>query len=43
MGIAPFHEWESQLDPELIAEVEQLKADIISGDFVVDSPSSPRG
>jgi basic membrane protein A and related proteins len=43
VGIAPFHEWESQLDPDLIAEIEQLKADIISGDFVVESPSSPRG
>jgi len=42
VGIAPFHDFESQLDPALIAEVEQLKADIVSGAFVVDSPSSPR-
>ena len=42
VGIAPAHEWESKLDPALLAEVEQLKADIISGAFVVDSPSSPK-
>lgn len=41
VGIAPFHDWESKLDPALIAEVEELKAAIISGEFVVDSPSSP--
>lgn len=41
VGIAPFHDWESKLDPALIAEVEELQAAIISGDFVVDSPSSP--
>lgn len=42
VGIAPTHEWESKLDPALLAEVDQLKADIISGAFVVDSPSSPK-
>jgi len=42
VGIAPTHEWESKLDPALLKEVEQLKADIISGVFVVDSPSSPK-
>ena len=42
VGIAPSHEWESKLDPALLSEVEQLKADIISGAFVVDSPSSPK-
>jgi basic membrane protein A len=43
VGIAPAHDWESKLDPALLAEVEQLKADIISGAFTVDSPSSPKG
>lgn len=43
VGIAPFHEWESRLSASLIAEIEQLTADIIAGTFVVDSPSSPRG
>ena len=42
VGIAPTHDWESKLDPALLSEVEQLKADIISGAFVVDSPSSPK-
>jgi len=42
VGIAPTHEWESKLDPALLAEVAQLQADIISGAFVVDSPSSPK-
>jgi len=42
VGIAPTHDWESRLDPALLAEVDQLKADIISGAFVVDSPSSPQ-
>ncbi len=42
VGIAPTHDWESKLDPALLEEVEQLKADIISGAFTVDSPSSPK-
>lgn len=42
VGIAPAHDWESRLDPALLDEVEQLKADIISGAFQVDSPSSPK-
>lgn len=42
VGIAPTHEWESKLDPALLAEVEQMKADIISGAFVVTSQSSPK-
>ncbi|MGO4105444.1 BMP family ABC transporter substrate-binding protein [Leifsonia sp. YAF41] len=42
VGIAPTHDWESQLDPKLLDEVKQLQADIISGAFVVTSPSSPK-
>lgn len=42
VGIAPTHDWESKLDPALLGEVDQLKADIMSGAFVVDSPSSPK-
>ena len=42
VGIAPTHDWESKLDPALLKEVEQLKADIISGKFVVKSVSSPK-
>jgi len=33
--IAPYHSFESQLPPELIQKVDQLKADIISGKLVV--------
>lgn len=43
VGIAPTHDWESKLDPALLTEVDKLKADIISGAFVVNSPSSPKG
>ena len=42
VGIAPTHDWEDRIDPELLAEVDGLKAAIISGDFVVESISSPR-
>ncbi len=42
VGIAPTHDWESKLDPKLLEEVKQLQADIISGAFVVESPSSPK-
>ncbi|MFB2580002.1 BMP family protein [Herbiconiux sp. P15] len=42
VGIAPLHDWESRIDPAVIAEIDQLKADIISGAIVVDSPSSPK-
>lgn len=42
VGIAPTHDWESKIDPKLLDEVEQLKADIISGKFVVESTSSPK-
>ena len=42
VGIAPAHDWESKLDPALLAEVEELQNAIISGDFTVTSPSSPK-
>lgn len=42
VGIAPTHDWESKLDPALLTEVDDLQAAIISGDFVVESPSSPK-
>ena len=42
VGIAPFHDLESQVPAELKAELDQLKADIISGALVVESVSSPR-
>ncbi|MCS0498436.1 BMP family lipoprotein [Protaetiibacter mangrovi] len=42
VGIAPTHDWEAKLPASLLDEVAQLQADIISGAFTVDSPSSPR-
>lgn len=42
VDIAPTHDWEAKLPKELLEEVAQLKADIISGAFTVDSPSSPK-
>lgn len=42
VDVAPTHDWESKLDPALLEEVRQLKADIVSGAFVVTSQSSPK-
>jgi basic membrane protein A len=42
VSIAPYHEFDSKIDPALKAEVEQLKADIIAGKVTVTSPSSPK-
>lgn len=40
--LAPLHDWESKVDAALIAEVDQLKADIIDGTITVESPSTPQ-
>lgn len=42
VAIAPFHDFESKVDPGLQAELDALKADIISGKVKVESPSSPK-
>ena len=42
VSIAPFHSFESKVDPGLQAELDALKADIISGKVKVESPSSPK-
>jgi len=42
VSIAPYHTFDSKIDAGLKAEVEQLKADIISGAVKVSSPSSPK-
>jgi basic membrane protein A len=42
VSIAPYHEFDSKVDATLRAEVDQLKADIISGKVQVNSPSSPK-
>jgi basic membrane protein A len=42
VSIAPYHEFDSKVDAALKAEVEQLKADIISGKVTVSSPAQPK-
>lgn len=37
VGIAPLHHFEDKVDPELVAEVDQLREDIISGAVEVTS------
>lgn len=42
VGIAPFHDFESKVDPALQGELDKIKADIIAGTIKVQSPSSPK-
>lgn len=42
VDIAPFHDLANKVTPELSAEIEKLRADIISGAVTVTSPSTPR-
>lgn len=42
VGIAPFHDLASSVSAELQAELDQLKADIISGALTVTSAATPR-
>ncbi|MFF2389829.1 BMP family protein [Agromyces sp. NPDC058104] len=39
--IAPYHELEALVSPELDAEIEELRQAIIAGELVVESPSAP--
>ncbi|HWR86257.1 MAG TPA: BMP family ABC transporter substrate-binding protein [Rhodoglobus sp.] len=41
VDIAPFHDLQSRVSPELSAELDQLRADIIAGEIEVTSPSTP--
>lgn len=40
VGLAPFHDFESKVDPNLKGELDKIKAGIIDGSITVDSPSS---
>ena len=40
--IAPYNQFDSKIDAGLKSEVEQLKADIISGKVKVESPNAPK-
>jgi basic membrane protein A len=42
VGLAPYHDFESSVPPELTAEIEALKAAIIDGSITVESANSPR-
>lgn len=41
VGIAPFHDFESKVDPGLQAELDTIQAGIIDGSITVESPSAP--
>ncbi|MCW2722274.1 BMP family ABC transporter substrate-binding protein [Pseudonocardia sp.] len=40
-GLAPYHDFESKVPAELTTEINQVKADIVSGKIAVKSPSQP--
>jgi basic membrane protein A len=40
-GLAPFHDFDSKIPADLKAEVDALKADIISGKIKIESKSQP--
>lgn len=42
VGLAPYHDFEAQVPPELTAEVDALKAQIIDGTIKVESTNSPQ-
>jgi basic membrane protein A and related proteins len=41
-GIAPFHDFDSKVPAALKTELDQVKADIISGKIKITSPSQPK-
>jgi basic membrane protein A len=41
-GLAPFHEWDSKVPADLKSELDQLKADIISGKITIESKAQPK-
>jgi basic membrane protein A and related proteins len=40
VGLAPFHDYEDQVDPALADEIEEIKAGIIDGSIVVESDAA---
>ena len=42
VGLAPFHDLASLVSDELAAEIDALRAQIVSGDLEITSPSSPK-
>ncbi len=41
VGIAPFHDFEGSVDPELQTQLDEIREGIIAGDITVESPASP--
>ena len=41
-GLAPFHDFESKVSPDLQAELDAITAGIIDGSITVESPASPK-
>lgn len=41
-GLAPYNQFESKVPAELTTEINQVKADIISGKITIKSPSQPK-
>jgi basic membrane protein A len=41
-GLAPYHDFASKVPAELTTEINQVKADIISGKITLKSPSQPK-
>ncbi len=42
VGLAPYHDFDSKIDSSLKTELDQVKADIISGKITITSPSQPK-
>ena len=42
VALAPFHDFESKVSPDLQGELDDLKAKIISGEVEVSSPATPK-
>jgi basic membrane protein A len=42
VGLAPFHDFASKVDPNLKSELDKIKAGIIDGSIKVTSPASPK-
>ena len=42
VSLAPYHEFDTKVTPELKAEIDKLKQDIIAGTVPVTSPSQPK-
>ncbi|GAA4175393.1 BMP family ABC transporter substrate-binding protein [Gryllotalpicola koreensis] len=42
VGLAPFHDFASKVDPGLQGEIDKIKAGIIDGSITVTSPASPK-